>query len=619
MDENKNDFENKGEIDLVDFTSNREMDMIRENERIEREKRKKRAAEIRRLEIIKQKKRQRLQQMIIAWGIVVLAVLCIVAVIIGVVSAFNKGNEAQTDNVGNAVSKEETTLITEFSANNEPIFVRRFASEYLDLAKEWVIKASEDENLVSTNGELSMYTDAYIWNSGFGKIEDVKALVLDTPMLNNGYVWTESESMRSSVTSSYHYDTHAAFIKAVCEICLWEGDTSFLGEIDPKSVSNKDISGGKSVKQKLDKAVSYLFDNSDPYGGGIRYNEKDGLVHISTIGNDGTPQSKASNLFFTYKFGNLDCYNNLMFYDAMISLSHLYKLAGDEDNSKKYEDIAVINKDAINKTFYDYEKERYIGYIDADGVKHDNGFTAINLMAVSLGVAEGERAQKIFEWVNTEGRADSGIFPIFSTIEANDTVWDNIGGKYLTSSGTTFGNFWLNGARSAISGYHYIGASKAFGNKQLGDYLGKITRGIDNGSINNPNTNDETAEPSLYFALVSSTAIKEAFGIDTDGKILTIDPLFGFGENVGIKNIAFARKNYDVLFFDENVYILSDIKDSVKIRIGGFYKDQKIMLTVVEDGKIVSNELVKADKSGNLVISKKFGNTSYVKIEPIVE
>ena len=177
----------------------------------------------------------------------------------------------------------------------------------------------------------------------------------------------------------------------------------------------------------------------------------------------------------------------------------------------------------------------------------------------------------------------------------------------------------MSSTSRAISGYYYLGAAEALGNKQLNDYLGKITRGIDNGGFRNPGINDKTAEPTLYFALVSSTAIKEAFGIETDGKILTIDPLFGHSEDVGMKNIAFARNNYDILFDKENVYILSDEEGSVKIRVGGFYKEQKIMLSVVEDGKIVSNELVKADKSGNLILSKKFGDTSYVKLEPVIE
>lgn len=615
----RNEFEENREIDLVDFSANSEMQRIRENERIEREKRRKRAAEIRRREIIKQKKRQRLQQMIIAWGIVVLVLLAIVAAIIGIVSIFTGGDEEDKTVEGGYVSEEETTLVSEFSANKEPVYVKRFGSEYLKLAKDIVIKASSNENQVKSNGELWMYTNAYIWNSGFGEIDDVKALVLDTPMLNNGYVWTENEGMKSSLSQSYHYDTHASFIKAVSEICLWEGDTSFLGEIDPKSVTNKDISAGKSVKQKLDKAVEYLFDTSDPYGGGIRYNDEDGLVYISTLGNDGTPEGKASNIFFTYKFGYLDCYNNLLFNDAMISLSRLYKLAGDEENSKKYQEIAEKNKDAINKTFYDSQKGRYIGCIDSDGEKHDNGFTVINLMAVSLGVADGTKAEKIMAWANEEARVSNGIFPAFSTVEANDTVWDTIGGKYLTSAEENFGNFWLNGARSAVSGYCYLGASKTLGEKNLNDYISKITRGIDNGSLKLPDENNPAVEPSLYYALLSSKAVKEAFGVETDGKVLTLDPLFGLGETVGIKNIAFSGKNYDFLFNNETVYILSDVNGSVRIRIGGYDKNTKLSLTVVDDGKIVSNEQVKTDKSGNIVISKKFGETSYVKLEPVKE
>lgn len=616
------------EIDLVDFSANREMDRIRENERIEREKRRRRAAEIRRRELIRQKKRKRIQKMIIAWGVVVLALLCIIAAIIGVISLFTGNDEEPLSDVGDQISKEESALVAAFDASLDIVYAKDYGEDYSDLLKDTVLLRATDENLVASVGEYEMYAKTYFWNSGFGIKDSIKQAVKNTPILNNGYVWSTDTQMRSTPANSYYYDTHASFIKAVCEICLWEGDASFLGEVDDNSAGEKDVSQGMSVRQKLENAVNYLFDTSDPYGGGIRYYEDEGLCRITTVGNDGTPQSKASNIMFTYKFGNLDCYNNLMFYDAMLSLSKLYAMMDDAEKSEYYASVAQNNKQAINETFYDEALGRYIGYIDVDGEKYDSGFTAINLMAVSLGVADETKTDSIMSWINGERKISSdnldstkilsGVLPVFSTVSADDSTWDTIGGKYLTSADAGFEKFWLNGGKSALSGYYNLLANKMIGEKDERAYINTISDAYASENYKLPDETNILSEPSLYYALLSSTAVKDAFGVSTDGNLLTVSPLFGLSKDVGIKNISFKRRNYDVLFDNDVVYVLCDTQANVKLRIGGFDSDQKVNVIVVEDAQVVTSDEVKADKNGNITISKNFGDTSYIKLE-IVE
>lgn len=613
MDDNRKEFDNSGEIDLVDFSSNREMDQIRENERIEREKRRKRAAEIRRQEIIKKKKRQRLVSMVSAWGLVVLVAAGIIAAIVGIVSLVNKEKESEVPAVGDMVSEEENALVEGFRASKDVVYVKEGSNPYAKLAKDVVLSAAK--NLpVSDNGTLHMYADAYAWNSAFGQKEQLKNTVADMPIYKNGYVWSTSSDMKSDLSGSYHYDTHASFIKAVCEICLWEGDTSFLSVEDKTTVdAAKDFSSGQSVGQKLEAAVEYYFDKEDPNGGGIRYDEEDGLVYIYTAGNNGKPGGNASNIFFTYSFGHLDCYNNLMFYDAMVSLSKLYDMVGDEEKSKTYSDIAAKNKEAINSTFYDNDSGRYVGYIDSNENKRDYGFTAINLMAVELGVADGEKAGKIMSWVESEAGASTKPLPAFTTIEANDSGW-NTYGKYLTSGDAKFESFWLNGGQSALSGYYYLEANDKLGKKALSDCLAKTVKNVNDGKISLPAAS-EYSEPGLHYALYASEVIKDTFGVSADGGILTVSPSFDRGKNMGIKDISFKRRNYDVLFDSGIVYMFCDVKANAKIKIGGFEKDCKLTLTIVENGKISVTEEIKADKNGDAVISKTFGDTSYVKLE----
>ncbi|MBE6682224.1 MAG: hypothetical protein E7600_08065 [Ruminococcaceae bacterium] len=613
MDDNRREFENSGEIDLVDFSLNREMDQIRENERVEREKRRRRAAEIRRQEIIKKKKRQRLVSMISAWGLVLLVVAGIIAAIVGIVSLVNKEKEPEVPAVGDMVSGEETALVEGFKASKDIVYVKEGSNPYAKLANDVVLSAAKNLS-VTNNGTLHMYAGAYAWNTGFGQREKIKNTVADMPIYKNGYVWSTSSDMKSDLSGSYQYDTHASFIKAVCEICLWEGDTTFLSVEDKTTMDTaKDFSSGQSVGKKLEAAAGYYFDKEDPNGGGIRYNEEDGLVYINTTGNNGKPGGNASNIFFTYSFGHLDCYNNLMFYDAMVSLSKLYDMMGDEEKSKTYSDIASKNKAAINVTFYDNDSGRYVGYIDVNGNKRDYGFTAINLMAVELGVADGKKAEKIMSWVKSEAEASTEPFPSFTTIEANDSGW-NTYGKYLTSGDAKFKSFWLNGGQSALSGYYYIEANDKLGKKALSDCLAKTVKDVNDGKISLPAAS-EFSEPDLHYALYASEVIKDTFGVSGDGNILTVSPNFDRNKNMGIKNISFKRRNYDVLFDSGIVYMFCDVKANVKMKIGGFEKDCKLTLTIVEDGKISATEEIKADKNGDAVISKTFGDTIYLKLE----
>lgn len=623
MDENerKNEY---GEVDLVDFSSNRETDRIRENERIERERRQRRANQIRKQEILRQKKIAQIKQTVVAWGIVVAIVLAVVFAVVGIVSLFGKDKEEEKTNVGDAVSEEETKLVSDFNKSEGALYGTGVSENLQNLLNDTVSFSDDSEEQIKNTSLLHMYATTYAWNNSLSGIDSVKRAVRDVPMLKNGYVWTTEESKKSDITGTYFYDTHASFIKAVCEICLWEGDTSFLASVDETDAGDNDISKGMTVRQKLEKAVDYYFDSSDPYGGGIRYNDEDGLVYISTSGNDGTPQGNESNIFFTYKFGHLDCYNNLLFCDAMQSLSGLYKLSGDNEMSEKYAIIAQKSKEGINNTFYDDEKKRYIGYIDVNGEKYDLGFTAINLMAQDIGVADGERATAIESWIcgerkiNTDDKALSkksgDIYVPFSTVEANDSTWDTLGGKYLLSADASFGSFWLNGGNSMLSSYYSFKTSE-----DKTKLLSKILDEYSSGKLKKSDEKKITDEPYIFTSLLVSNAVREYFGISTDGKVLCINPLFDLQQNIGIKNVSFAKGNYGVLFNDDKVFVFSDFKATVKIKIGGYESNEKINMILVEDGKIISSEKVKADKLGNVVINKKFGENTYIKLEHITE
>ncbi len=629
----RNEFEKSREIDLVDvdFSSNSEMQRIRESERIEREKRMRHAARLRHAEMIRRKKIERIKQMALAWSVLVLVLIAVIAAIIGIVSLFKGDGDDKNDSDSVAVSQAETDLISDFSSVGGIVYSKdnseeQFIPSVMNAMFSEIVKTPLVESLASpvSGSQLSMITDAYFWNTSEDEAAKIKQIVRDYPLYSNGYVWSTDNSMRHPDVKSYLYDTNAAFVSAVSDICLWEGDTSFLDSVDMTGEANGDISLGMTVGEKLDTVIAHFFDYDDYLnGGGVRYNESDGLVYVLTADNNGTFSGKPSNIFYNYRFGYIDTYNNLVFNGAMQDLSALYTLMGDKENAEKYASVAKANKDAINENLYNADLGRYIGCIDNEKKSHDGGFTVINLMAVSLGVADDEKTQSILSWVEGERNTKSdthanpnvygsAVTPAFSTVKAVENWWFNADGNYSLDDEAVFGEYYMNGAKSALAGNYYI-LSGTSSKEDVRKRAYKLADTYNEGAFVLPEA--EKSEPKLYYALSASSAVKQTFGISTDGKNLYVTPNLVDGENAGLRNISFLNRSYDVLFHDGSVYVMCDENAAVRLKLGGFKKNEMLKLTTVENGLVAAEESVSADKNGTLSLSKKFGGSSYIRIQ----
>ncbi|MBR2021669.1 MAG: hypothetical protein IJ939_04455, partial [Clostridia bacterium] len=590
----RNDVKKDRDIDLVDFSSNNEMRRIRENEMLERERRRKRAMQIRRAEIIRRKKIERIKKMIMAWGVLLLCLVAIVALVIGVVSLF-KGDKNKNEELPmETVTPEETKLLEAFGSFDGVVFERdntegQYAPSAMNAMFSEMVTSSIDPLASPVIGShLSMIADTYLWNASDDMLEKVKQIIRDYPMYSNGYVWSSENSMKHPVVSSYLYDTNAAYISAVCDICLWEGNTSFLDSVDMTGEAKSDISVGMTVGEKLDKAISHFFESDELNGGGVRYNAEDGLVYVLTLDNNGTSSGKPSNLFYNYRFGYIDTYNNIAFNAAMKDLSLLYTLTGDAEKAEKYASVAEVNKNAVNEKLYDSNLGRYIGCIDKEGESHDGGFTVINLMAVSQGIADKEKTESILEWIEGERNIDSDSHknanafsslatPAFSTVEADKEWWFNADGNYSLDDEASFGQYWMNGARSVLAGNYYLLSGTE---KHVRECVYNLAKLFDEGEFK-VHDSDKT-EPRIFYSLSASNAVREAFGVSTDGKTLSVNPLFNGSENIGINDISFAGNHYDVLYYDDAVYVMSGENAAVRLKLGGFSKNEMLVLTTVE-------------------------------------
>ncbi len=603
---------NNDEIDLVDFSANREMDRIRENERIEREKRRIHAQKLRRAELVRQKKITAIKRTVLAWAIVIVIAVVIVSGITTLVSVLTDKNDKEPLEVGEMLSIVDQETVKQFSDSKKTVYCEQ---DFDSCLAEISVQPDFGDFLKEKSSYLGIYSQSLLWNSAFDN-EGFEEIVRLYPIFTNGYVWSSYDSMKSPLTNGYFYDTNASFISAVANICLWQGDTSFLGRIDNDGDKNGDVSNGKTVKEKLELAVGHFFDENDVNGGGVRYNKNDKLLYIMTENNGGKSGDAASNIFFNYSFGYLDLYSNLTFNRAMRDLSSLYKLSGDTEDLKKaefYETIAEENKMAINDKFWDEEKGRFVGCIDVNGNVHDNGFAALNLLAISLGVPNENNEAKIRSWLE-EDAYKNPYFPSLTTNRAASSWWNEYNGKYSLTSNAKFGSYWQNGSPGAICGYFDLLSMSSNNNKA--ERLNMLLKAFKNGNFVLPEKDsDGLSEPALHYGVYMSEAVKSYFGISTDGKVLTIDPAFNINTNIGIKDINHDGKKYSVLYDNDAVFVFGDINSAVKISLDGFEKGESVNVLTVENDIVQKNDILKADKNGVVTLKSRFGDTTFIKIQ----
>ena len=245
------------EIDIISFDRRKRAEQIRQNADADRERRRIQQMQKRREERLRRLKIERIKRLCL---LVVMAVGALF-ILIGVISVIVKASLSDSNDtpavVDNKVSAEETQLIANFSSFDGLVFTDT-SNTYLATAGKMIsdiamsiensASAPASSTKISEFGEISeryalfSTTDAYL---------QFREQVKNAPIFSNGYIWSETDNIKSSLTDGYMYDTNTSYIIAVTNICLAEGSTAFLSEYDTDAEPRRDVSKGKSVRKKL--------------------------------------------------------------------------------------------------------------------------------------------------------------------------------------------------------------------------------------------------------------------------------------------------------------------------------------------------------------------------------
>ena len=276
------------------------------------------------------------------------------------------------------------------------------------------------------------------WSTDYQYLNELKQRIRTFPQTSTGYMWSWGTYPYWKVDNCYsiHYDGTFRYISAVYDIIAWEGSTQFLYEVDPDTAAGQyadvDSSQSRTVLQKTESCMRYILEYLNGNKGYIRltqestYLNADGSKRFDYVkdlnaycwNNTGKDGSSASNYWDNLCFGNYDGYSNALLYNALYSMAGIYRMLGNDymDEVQALEKLAVDVKEIFNEKYWSEETGRYIACIDTNGRAVDYGLTFHNFEILKYGLADGEKARSILDWVDGkriipgEDRTGSDIF-----------------------------------------------------------------------------------------------------------------------------------------------------------------------------------------------------------------
>lgn len=202
--------------------------------------------------------------------------------------------------------------------------------------------------------------------------------------------------------------TNPDFILGSTDFFNWTGDLGFL----------------RAQINRLRQAMSYCLQEF-----GV---EKNSVGYVPWPGHEGRSgvtlvdgkkvirpgEGVGNNYYDLVPFGASDAYLNIRIYAALQAMAKLEKAIESTPqwniptsplrrSASELMSVADRLRSDFQQRFWDPSSKRFIGAIDADGVKWDYGFTPINIEAITYGLASEEQGREIYKWLDGERMIES--------------------------------------------------------------------------------------------------------------------------------------------------------------------------------------------------------------------
>jgi hypothetical protein len=257
-----------------------------------------------------------------------------------------------------------------------------------------------------------------------------KANLQGAAMTDEGYVYTWGGSQGwpfpdPTVYDTRHFDTNARYILGCWREVCWSHDMEFLrGQAD-----------------RLRRAMNYQL---------TVLQGDQGLIIAASKDVTGRHKGVGDNYWDILPFGYLDAYANAVYYASLGAMADLeafmaqlpdLQTGAPARTPDQYRHLSDKARAAYNAAFWDDAKGRYIGCIDADGKRHDFGFTFVNVEAMAYGLATPAQARRVYDWMEhgltASGKADTYSRWVFAprANTVHNPMWDETGVTDPNASG----------------------------------------------------------------------------------------------------------------------------------------------------------------------------------------
>lgn len=195
--------------------------------------------------------------------------------------------------------------------------------------------------------------------------------------------------------------TNPDFILGSTDFFNWSGDIDFLR----RQINRLRMAMAYTVKEfgVSENTLGYVPWPGHEGRSGISWESgKKVLKHGEGVGN---------NYYDLLPFGAWDAYLNIRIYAALRAMAKLE--AAIEASQQWNVPDSPLRRSALDLNamadrlrskfqakFWRPDVGRFVGAVDADGVKHDYGFTFVNLEAIAYGLASEDQGREIFRWLD---------------------------------------------------------------------------------------------------------------------------------------------------------------------------------------------------------------------------
>lgn len=213
----------------------------------------------------------------------------------------------------------------------------------------------------------------------------------------DGYVWSWSNQEKwPTGNGSYHQENNAKYILGAYRIWVWTLDDGLFDQIDTTTVAaapRADVSGGRTLREKLREAMRYMEESLQGDLGGI-------MIQDNGMSNTGRPDGEPTNYWDNWPFGYLNAYDNIYYYASLEAMARMELAWGNPDRADTLRQRAEGCRLDYFANFWDEGKGRFIACEDVDGNRWDFGGTFHNLEALAYGLGTPEKADSIFAWLD---------------------------------------------------------------------------------------------------------------------------------------------------------------------------------------------------------------------------